>query len=491
MSRHELHRAVKEGNLLRVNELLAGPSGKLDIHQPDHKGRTPLVYAIGSRKAGTELVRVLLRHGAVIDQASVRCALSDLQKLTLLIDAGADLLYQREQGYDALINAAYGWEVLHNPELLDILRLLISKGVSLRGMTTYGESAVRVLSRIGRFDAVQLLLKSGANPNDVKLTPLIEAVAFGSLADVAACVDSSNIEERDYWERTPWLVAVQTGDIAKATLLLDHKADRNARGRCGKPCLFYAIENDHIPMLNWLLELGADIEQTDQFGNATALRTAVECGNEDAVEILLHAGADVNRETGTGTALEYVRTRSIALKLLDAGADPQHLRDAGRRAILGFSPEPDQDVLEISASEFALFRSRRFGASNPELMSNPFWEGMIRSGIGAWGAGKLFGVSEEIGGDHSPTWCAERFVQSLTFLPDGHIVQVAGEHEDHYDPDFCIYNDVFVHAPDGSIAIYGYPESVFPPTDFHTATLVGNVIYLIGSLAYPAGRRYG
>jgi hypothetical protein len=41
-----------------------------------------------------------------------------------------------------------------------------------------------------------------------------------------------------------------------------------------------------------------------------------------------------------------------------------------------------------------------------------------------------------------------------------------GEHEDFYDPDFCIYNDVFVHERDGSVAIYGYPESVFPPTDY-------------------------
>ena len=60
-----------------------------------------------------------------------------------------------------------------------------------------------------------------------------------------------------------------------------------------------------------------------------------------------------------------------------------------------------------------------------------------------------------------------------------------------YDPDFCIYNDVFVHERDGSIAIYGYPESVFPPTDSHTATLVGDAIYVIGSIGYMGTRRYG
>jgi hypothetical protein len=40
---------------------------------------------------------------------------------------------------------------------------------------------------------------------------------------------------------------------------------------------------------------------------------------------------------------------------------------------------------------------------------------------------------------------------SLTLLPDGRAIQIGGEHEDYYDPDFCIYNDVFVHEPDRSI----------------------------------------
>jgi hypothetical protein len=91
----------------------------------------------------------------------------------------------------------------------------------------------------------------------------------------------------------------------------------------------------------------------------------------------------------------------------------------------------------------------------------------------------------------SPTWCPERFGQSLTFLPDGRIVQVAGEHEDSYGPDFCIYNDVFVHHPDGRIEIYGYPRETFAPTDFHTATLVGNQVFLIGSLGYQSERKRG
>ncbi len=93
--------------------------------------------------------------------------------------------------------------------------------------------------------------------------------------------------------------------------------------------------------------------------------------------------------------------------------------------------------------------------------------------------------------DIEPVWCARRFGQSISFLPDGRIIQVAGEHEDSYDPDFCIYNDVFVHYPDGRLEIYGYPEAVFPPTDFHTATLIADTLYLIGSLGYYHQRSPG
>lgn len=491
MALYELHRAVKNGNLRLVNELLTESSEQVDINQPDRKSWTPLMYASNSPEANIEILHTLIRHGAIIDTSSVSYALSDLQKLSVLIEAGADVLYRNEHGYDALINAAYGRDVHHNPQLLDILNLLIEKGVSPRGMSTYGESSVRVLSRAGRFDAVQLLLKAGANPDDVKLTPLIEAVAFGSLADVTAIVENgADLEERDHWERTAWLFAIQTGDIEKASYLLDNGADRNVRGRCGKPPMFYAIENGHIPMLEWLIAIGIDIEQTDQFGH-TALRTAVEWCSTESVNILLRAGANVNHQSNTGQALTYADSRVIALKLLDAGADPQSLRNNGIRAILGFSVEPDLDLLEVSSNEFDLHRSRVFGKHNPESMNNPFWEGMICSGVSAYQAGEMFGVSKKFDGQYNPIWCAERFGQSITLLPDGRIVQVAGEHEDHYDPDFCIYNDVFVHHPNGDVTIYGYPECVFPPTDFHTATLSGKHVYLIGSLGYPDARRYG
>ena len=43
---------------------------------------------------------------------------------------------------------------------------------------------------------------------------------------------------------------------------------------------------------------------------------------------------------------------------------------------------------------------------------------------------------------------------------------MGGEHEDFYDPDFCIYNDVVVYDGHGDFTIYGYPKEVFPSHGF-------------------------
>lgn len=62
--------------------------------------------------------------------------------------------------------------------------------------------------------------------------------------------------------------------------------------------------------------------------------------------------------------------------------------------------------------------------------------------------------------------------RSSTRLRNGREIYIAGEHEDWYDPDFYIYNDVIVIHPNLEIQIYGYPRTVFRATDFHSATLV-------------------
>jgi ankyrin repeat protein len=410
----------------------------------------------------------------------------DLEQVRVLIRAGADVRYRRPHGYNALLDAVHSPAVGAEPaRLLAILKLLLDSGATLDGISVDKETALRTLSRLGRFDGVRMLLDAGADRAQLGWTSLMQAVVLGSLADVERELPTADLERRDWWHRTAWQLALLVGDIDKAKLLLAHGATMNPQHRGSQPATFFAIAGHHPGVLSWLIEGGAPVNAADDFGT-TPLMKAVEEQSLPCVDVLLAAGADVDAASTTGSVLSRAGTAPVARRLLDAGADPGELSNDGRRALLGLPPDPDPALLTATVEEFERGHNAH-GETNPERIDEPFWIGMIRSGISAHAAGQRYQASELA----SPIWCAERFGQSFTFLPDGRVVQIGGEHEDAYMPDFCIYNDVFVHAPDGAITIYGYPPEVFPPTDFHTATLMGDAIYLIGSLGYQGTRRYG
>jgi hypothetical protein len=161
---------------------------------------------------------------------------------------------------------------------------------------------------------------------------------------------------------------------------------------------------------------------------------------------------------------------------------PEDADDLGNEREEEVRPDPS-----LTRELFLQWRNPRRGRSNPENQTNPIWTWLVRSRLGAFRANAHFDgpCATEAG----PGWCAERFGQSLSELPDGRVLCVAGEHEDFYDADFFIYNDVILRHPDGRIEIFGYPREIFPPTDFHSATLVGNRLILIGNLGYPEDRR--
>jgi ankyrin repeat protein len=412
----------------------------------------------------------------------------DPREVAELIAAGADIRYTRKDGYTALLDAVHGRDISRDANLLELLGSLIAHGVNLDAVSSHQESALRVLSRLGRFDAVRLLLDAGADASQLGWTPLHNAVALGSLADVEREIDAgAGLEALDWWQRTALAIAILAGDMAKIELLFDRGANADNVGRI-HPALFYAIDGRHPRVVQWLIDVGAEIDDGFKSGGVTALMHAAEQDDADGIDVLIAAGADVDRYS-FGTALNRARSAAVVERLLAAGANPGELSQEGRRAMVGLPPDPDASLMTATAEEFRRASTRRFGAANPEPTNEPFWLAMIRSGIDAYSAGQMHATTLDCPRD--PIWCARRFGQSITRLPDGRIVQIAGEHEDFYDPDFCIYNDVFVHAADGSIAIFSYPETVFPPTDFHTATLVGDAIYVIGSLGYWGTRRLG
>lgn len=142
--------------------------------------------------------------------------------------------------------------------------------------------------------------------------------------------------------------------------------------------------------------------------------------------------------------------------------------------------------MKLNRELFLEQRHPRFGTANPQRLRLAYWEWMVRQKHTPHTMRQQFETDpdEQTG----PDWCFYRMGATRTKLSDGRIICVGGEHEDWYDPDFYIYNDVVILGPDDGVEIYGYPKEVFPPTDFHTATLIGNQIIVIGGLGYESDR---
>jgi len=194
---------------------------------------------------------------------------------------------------------------------------------------------------------------------------------------------------------------------------------------------------------------------------------------------------------------DFVQTASPAV-VEEERESLEELRRQYSSAMTALGELRQQPPAGMTQTHFLEWRSPRRGTDNPHIMTNDVWKWLIitplpedytHTRLNAYQANKAFNGPSSM--NAGPCWCFDRHGQSETTLPDGRIVYIGGEHEDFYDPDFYIYNDVVIVDTSGDIQIFGYPTEVFPPTDFHSATLVDNAIILIGSLGYSGERHYG
>ena len=508
-----IHEAAERGDIERIRRALAG-GVPVDTRERE-RGRTPLMTAAASPRAGSAIVRLLLAHGADPNTRSwtpetaakagasahspdyaryqfsgdtaltLAASTGDLEVVRCLLDGGADVDAVNTAGYGAIHNAIYR-TAGRAGGAAELVGLLLERGATPDRVTGDRETPLRIAAGFADFEVVRLLLARGVDPAPLRWTPLMDAVVFGSLADVRArLAEGADVEATDAWGRTALHLSLQAGDLDKRDALLAAGAALDLAGMDGGSPLSYAIVPSHPDVLAWLLAQGCDPEAPNRYGQ-TPLMEAVLAGAVDAVRMLLEAGARADR-TGEygGQVITEANDLEIVRLLLAHGAGIDAVNDAMRLRLFGIA---DRDPLDLPRKVYLAGKEPRFGAANPEVMAVPFWDAMVRSRVSAYEARHRFGDTQSY---DTPVWCFARFGRTLTALPDGRYVEIAGEHEDFYDPDFCIYNDVVVYDGAGGFALYGYPEEVFPPTDFHTATLAGAYIYLVGSLGYQGTRRAG
>lgn len=156
--------------------------------------------------------------------------------------------------------------------------------------------------------------------------------------------------------------------------------------------------------------------------------------------------------------------------------------------------EGSAESLTCSQDDFLKYAvNRNFGHANPDVCGegNPWIRLMLRKMCCAYTGRSMFPGMTTLSVLPGPVWCYARFGVSICSLPDGRYLLVGGEHEDSYDPDFQIYNDVILVNPSTrSYEMFCYPRDAFPPTDFHSATFIPEEksVYIIGNIGCMTDR---
>ncbi|MBV6459803.1 MAG: hypothetical protein HONBIEJF_02956 [Fimbriimonadaceae bacterium] len=502
------------------------PDSKRVINELDRNNQTALYVALDCPQPSAKIVRALLEAGADVNFVFVQefpgdeewgVDFSDVFKSTGLelppislspksysvstismalksgnleiVEAfanhGADLHYTDDNGYTAMHHA-----ILTAQDPVEVVEYLLEQGVSPDGRSSYGEVPLVGALRDGRYEVAKLLVAGGADEAPAQWSPLLRAAAMGSLADVEhELTKDPDLDETDAVQHKSLHIALRRGDESMVKALMEKGASIRKQFAEAPSCLHCAIQSGKATLVLRMLDAGCSANETDEH-DQPALVCAVEAGNLEIVQILLDRGADMSIGDGISGIIEAARDRETILFLLNAGADPAKIDRDARRKLVGLPDENDTALLAVTAEQYMAARYERPGTANPEDITEPFRLAMINAGCNAYLARDRFddearmacGVSWQ---SRPPqVWCFDRFGQSVTLMPDGRSILIAGEHEDSYDPDFCIYNDVTVLHPDGTIRIFGYPYEVFEPTDFHSATLVGDFIWIIGGLGY-------
>jgi hypothetical protein len=124
---------------------------------------------------------------------------------------------------------------------------------------------------------------------------------------------------------TPLYVASHHGHLPVVEALLQAGADVDKARDNGATPLYIASHHGHLPVVQALLQAGTDVDKARDDGGATPLIAASNQGNLPVVQALLQTGADVDKAADDGCTPLYVGSQQghvpVVQALLQVGAD--------------------------------------------------------------------------------------------------------------------------------------------------------------------------
>ena len=311
-TRRVLH-AVRQGDRAALRTLL---SSGLPVDAPLDwlLQRTALMEAC--LRAQAEIARALLEAGADPNRRGragdtplmAACASGSATLVGLLIERGADV---RAVGHGS---NPLGSAIHHGHA--EIVRLLLDAGAKPHDSVA-GQTALSLAEERGKTDVLDVLRERTFLD---RFESDLKKGAVGSIAN-----ELKNVDARGPDGRTALIIASRCGNLEAVQQLLKAGADVRGQDNAGRTALHAAVEEGSVAITTRLLEAEAEVDAVDAEGE-TPLLTACRRGRVAAVRALLSAGAKPDIRDRRGDTALVVAGRSghweLERDLLSAGATP-------------------------------------------------------------------------------------------------------------------------------------------------------------------------
>jgi ankyrin repeat protein len=344
----DLHELASEGKTeLLLEHLDAGA----DINALGNRiGETLLLAALRGKQP--ELVRLLIERGADIHLSGdlgqtpliYAAMLNDVDSVRLLLERGADVAYVNEEGMSAMTYAAISGNVEIVALLteaggrvgpteaamlgdLDTLRQRLNAGEEVDAGATGGITPLMGAARAGNLEMVEALLIRGADLNALdrhRRTPLVWAVTYKQFEAARLLLDrGAEVDRGGAWQPlNPRMQARLTRKFEELGLKKERALIAELEPQRSWAPLTLAALLDDIPLVELLLERGAEIDAISHPGGESALAHAALTGKVETVRCLLAHGANPELKDRFGhtalTTLKQLGKHPEIVALLEA-----------------------------------------------------------------------------------------------------------------------------------------------------------------------------
>ena len=345
--------ACQKGNADAVNVLLNAGA------EPYIEGDGTWLHDAVRRGYNKEVLQAVINHGihgvdvnatnnSYETALAVACLKGNEGAISVLLDVGANPNIA-DAGRATCLHKAVDTGCSN-----EVLQSILDHGADINATNTYNRSALMIACQKGKVDAIIVLLNAGANPNIVDANGymcLHAAVLRVCIKGVIQAIigHGAHLNATNGRKETALLLACWKGNEDAISVLLDAGADPNIANAVGTICLHTDIEEGcSSDVLQAIICHGVHLNATDR-RNETALSLACWEGNEDAISVLLDAGADPNIVPCLHIAIE-MSCSNVLQAIIDHGADVNAVDKSKRTALTIAFTIGNTDVINILLS---------------------------------------------------------------------------------------------------------------------------------------------